>query len=434
MVGFTERKAAALTERLPREYNRFREHNQRGHRVKQAYVKHVMIFLMACLMLCGEVSAQFIDDFISGSIAKDTQAITGWAFFTGDGLATMDLVPGDGYASILADATKDQRNVWWALIKRCVSRDMDLARLSKPEYEFRIEARIRVSHAPRRVNLHLNTQRTTDFHSHLMEFDIPDTTSWHTISMTTKGFDARPGDKVFGQMALIDWGLGKYRVDVDYISVDVVDVAKVGQDKGAAIPYNPPLSDVNTFANVIKVAQDCTIDTQYTEMNFNSWCVQDRGVKTNILSVSGTQFVIMRWDLSAFKGKEIFGGGLLELTTYSVERLSDDIKDFGQIRVVEILGGDAKWNQETVTYNSLCQGQPEDDVLNPQMIIDCDVTEKNEDKTLITISRPVLQRMIDGKTLGLAIRPLGAIKTSFYAMENQEGRFCARLHFNIQER
>jgi len=385
-------------------------------------------------MLCGKVSAQFIDDFIGGSVAKDTRAITGWTFFTGDGLATMEFVPGDGYASIVVDATKDKRNVWWALIKCCVSTDMDLARLSEPKYEFRIEARIRVSHAPRRVNMHLNTQRTTDFHSHLMEFDIPDTTNWHTISMTTEGFDAQPGDNVFAQMALMDWGLGRYRVDVDYIRVDIVDPAQVGPDKGVAVPYHPPLPNVNTFANVIKVAQDCTIDIQHTEMNFNGWCAQDRGVETNILSVNGTQFVILRWDLNAFSGKEISNGGLLELTTYSVERSSDDIKDFGQIRVVELLGGDANWNQETVTYNSLCQGQPEDNILNSQMIIDCEVTEGHEDKTLITIPRPVLQRMIDGRTLGLALRPLGAINASFYAMENQDESFCARLYFNIQER
>ena len=82
---------------------------------------------------------------------------------------------GDGYASILVDATTDRRGIWWALIKRNVSDHMDLQLLGRPDTELRIEARIRVSHAPRRVNLHLNTQRTTDFHSHLMEFDIPDT-------------------------------------------------------------------------------------------------------------------------------------------------------------------------------------------------------------------------------------------------------------------
>ena len=98
-------------------------------------------------------------------------------------------------------------NIWWALVKRRVSDRLDLKLLAQPAYEVRVEARIRVSHAPRRVNLHVNTQRTTDFHSHLMEFDIPDSDQWHTIGFTTRQFDAGVGDTVFAQLALIDWGL-----------------------------------------------------------------------------------------------------------------------------------------------------------------------------------------------------------------------------------
>jgi hypothetical protein len=30
--------------------------------------------------------------------------------------------------------------------------------------------------------------------------------------MTTHGFDAKPGDTIFGHMALMDWGLEKYRL------------------------------------------------------------------------------------------------------------------------------------------------------------------------------------------------------------------------------
>ena len=40
-----------------------------------------------------------------------------------------------------------------------------------------------------------------------MEYDIPDTTNWHVISFTTTNWDAKPGDKINGQMALMDWGL-----------------------------------------------------------------------------------------------------------------------------------------------------------------------------------------------------------------------------------
>lgn len=380
-----------------------------------------------------DTKAQFVEDFNDVCIVKDERAINGWAYFTGDGQATVDLQQKQGYASIVVDATKDKRNIWWALIKRNVSDGLDLSLLEKAGCELRIEARIKVSHAPRRVNLHLNTQKTVNFHTHLMEFDIPDTTDWHTISMTTRNFEAGPGDTVFGQLALMDWGLGKYHVDVDYIKAAVVNVATVGKDKGAQVPYHPPIPDPEKFMHKVKVAQDCTVDVQYPDMNFNNWYVRDEATKTNLLTVSGGQFVIMRWDLSAFAGKKTAEGGLLELTTYSVQRGFEDLKDFGQVRIVEILGAEANWNQETVTYNTLCRGQDIESVLNGQMIIDMKVSEARGGKTLITISKPVLQRMIEGKTQGLAIRPLGAINASFYAMENHGGKLRAKLHFNIKD-
>jgi hypothetical protein len=401
--------------------------------MKCADVKKYIIFLIFIFLIYNSTTAQFIDDFSNIPIVKDPRAIDGWAFFTGDGEATMDFQQGDGYASILVDATKDTRNIWWALIKRRVSSNFDLSLLNKPGYELRIEARIRVSHAPRRVNLSLNTQKTVDFHTHLMEFDIPDTTSWHTISMTTSDFEAEPGDMVFGQLALMDWGLDKYRVDVDHMKVDIVNTALAGPDKGVQVPYHPPIPDPNTFAEKIKVAQDCMIDVQYPDTNFNNWCIQEKGGKINILTVSGTQFVIMRWDLSAFAGRQVAGLGLLELTTHSVQRCSNEIKDFGQIRIVEVLGGEPNWNQEAVTYNSLCQGQAIDSVLNSQMIIDVGVAEGRDSKTLITISKPVLDRMMKGKTLGLAIRPLGAVNASFYSMENESGKFSPKLRFNLHD-
>jgi len=400
--------------------------------MKCAGIKKLFLLLIFSLLFGGIASPQFRDDFDSPSNAAAARAPDGWEFFTGDGLATMDFVQADGFASILVDATKDRQNIWWALIKKCVSQDMDLNRLNKPGCELRIEARIRVSHAPRRVNLHLNTQRTTDFHTHLMEYDIPDVTNWHTISMTTRDFDARPGDRVSGQLALMDWGLGKYRVDVDYVKVDIVDVASAGPDKGVPLPYHPPIPDPAAFVHKVDVAQDCMIDTRYPEMNFNDWYAAEKGEKINLLTVSATQFSIMRWDLSAFAGRKVSGGGLLELTTYSVQRNARDIKDFGMIRVVEILGGDPGWEQETVTYDSLCRGSSLDGVFNSQMIIDTDVNETQFSKTRITISRPVLERMLDGRTLGLVIQPLGALNASFYAMEYQDGKFSATLYFDTE--
>jgi hypothetical protein len=70
-------------------------------------------------------------------------------------------------------------------------------------------------------------------------------------------------------------------------------------------------------------------------------------------------------------------------------------------------------------------------VLNSQMIIDIEVAPGRGSKNLITISNPVLQRMIDGKTLGLALRPLGAVNASFDAKENQLENFSPKLHINV---
>ena len=115
-----------------------------------------------------------------------------------------------------------------------------------------------------------------------------------------------------------------------------------------------------------------------------------------------------------------------------MERKAEELKDFGIVRVVEVLGGDPEWDQKTVTAERLCRGQPLDRVLNTQMIIDWPVTEGDAGKTYFTISRPVLQRMLDGKTLGLALKPLGAIKAAFHSMESDRGQHAARLLFDLE--
>lgn len=378
-------------------------------------------------------SAQFLDGF-DGPRVEIGAVDVDWDFLAGDGQATMDFRQGgEGYASIFVDATADRRGIWWAFIKHKVSERMDLALLSKPGYELRIEARLRASHAPRRVNLHLNTQRTTDWHSHLMEFDIPDSENWHTISMTTRDFDARPGDTVNGQMALMDWGLEKYRVDIDYFKVDVVEAARAGPDKGAAVPYHPPVADPRAFQQQVRVAHDSIIDLVNADVNLNNWYVLDAGKRKRVLTVNGTQYVILRWDLSAFSGKQVARSGLLELTTQSLQRTAEEIKDFGHVRVAEILGGDRAWDQKTVTADSLRRGERLERVINTQMIIDWPVAEGDGSKTYFTISKPVLQRMIDGKTLGLVVRPLGSVSASFYAVDDEQQQLGARLLFDVED-
>jgi hypothetical protein len=398
-------------------------------------MNQLIFFLTATMLLCGSASAQFIDDFNASSVKIDPRRITGWGFQAGDGTATMEFRQGgEGYASIFVDGTTDKRGIWWALIERKVSDKMDLSLLQKPGFELRIEARLRSSHAPRRVNLQLATQRTTDSDSNLMEYDIPDTAGWHVISMTAHNFDARPGDTVFGHMALMDWGLEKYRLDVDYIKVDIVNTAKAGPDMGEAVPYHPPVADPGSFSQSVKVAQDSSIDIQNAGVNMNDWYVQDMtGKKINLLTVDGTHYVILRWDLSAFKGRKVAGHGQLELTTYAVQQKEQRLKDFGIVRVVEILGGDPSWDQKTVTTAGLCRDEPLSQVMNTQMIIDWPVTEGNGGKTYLTIGHPVLQRMIDSRTFGIAIKPLGALNAAFYSMEDDGGKNAPRLRFNLEK-
>ncbi|MFL6549730.1 MAG: hypothetical protein ACJ8OJ_13620 [Povalibacter sp.] len=389
---------------------------------------------LALLVTAAPVHAQFVESFDQPKLTKDPSGLQGWAFFTGDGQATMTFqADGAGDGSIAVDATHDQRGIWWALIKRRVSQDLNLEKLNRPEYELRVEARVRVSDAPRRVNLSVNTQRTTDFHSHLMEFDFAKANEWQTISMTTHDFPAGPGDTVFAQLALMDWGLEKYRVDIDYFKVDVVDARHAQPDVGVQVPYRPEIPDVKTFHTTVPVAQDSTIDLKNPEFNLNNWYVRDGSANKRIIAVNGTQYAVLRFDLSQFAGREIAGSGLLELTTQSVQRTSDEIKDFGQVRDTEIIGGDPSWDETSVTAASITRGQPMTRVVNGQMIIDWPITEGDGAKTYFTLSKPVLQRLVDGKTLGIAIRPLGSINAAFYAHEQQAGALGARLLFNVAD-
>jgi hypothetical protein len=391
------------------------------------------LLLAAAALLSCPAAAQFRDDFDGPALPIDPAGVRGWGFLTGEGRAVMDLVPGPGHATITVDATKDRRNVWWAFIKRRVSDALDLARLERPGTELRVEARVRTDHAPRRVNLHFNTQRTTDFHSHLMEYDLDEARTWYTISMTTRGFEAGPGDIVNVQMALMDWGLGRYRVDIDYIRVDVVEAARTGPDLGPPIPYHPPVADPASFEHVLAAASDLTFDLAEPDVNLNDWTVTDAGGTAAVITAGGTRVAILRWDLGPFAGRKAAGAGLLELTTRALEIPAGERPDFGLLRAVEVLGGKAGWDERTATWTDLAQGEPLDRILNPQMIIDWPVTRGDGGKTYLTIPIPVLQRLIDGRTRGLALTPLGAINASFYAREDRGGRSAARLLFNLQE-
>ncbi|MFO7444982.1 MAG: hypothetical protein R6W90_01390 [Ignavibacteriaceae bacterium] len=395
-------------------------------------IKHkLIVFLFITSGLCH---AQFLDNF-------DKDKIDGWFFFTGDGSAEMDFMQNDGYATIVVDGTKDKHNVYWTLIKRDVTSFLDLNKLKDTSYQLRVEAKVRLHNAPRRVNFMVNHNRTTDYHKDLMEFDIPDTTNWHVISMTTKKFDAQPGDTVYVQLAATDYGLGKYYVDLDYYRADIVNVSTAGPDKGVQIPYHPAVPELNTFSNHYDAVHDALIVSDFPEVNFNNWSVKEKNENANVLTVNTNKWAVLRWDPAKFKNVKADTSGILELTTYSVTKGGDYIKaygeefgiEFGKVRVIEILGGDPEWEQTEVTYNNFMQGKKYPEIFNEQMTVDKEPSDEPGGKNYITLSKPVMQRLLDGTTKGLLIRPLGALDFSFYSSENPDSSKRPKLHFNTVE-
>lgn len=388
------------------------------------------VFALGYFAAAVALQAAFRDDF-DQPVVRDSSGVKGWNFFTGDGSATMTFEAKGGIAAMAVDATTDHRGIWWAIIKREISTQIDVAKLAEPKTELRVEARVRSSHAPRRINLSFNTQRTTDFHTNLMEFDLADAGVWQTISFTTTDFDAKPGDQIYTQLAMIDWGLGRYQVDVDFIGVEVVDPPMAGPDLGVQVPYRPPIADPQRFQHVLAAAESATIDRREPEANLRDWSVIEENGPRHVATVNGTQYMILRWDLSAFAGKKVVGGGLLELKTHSIQRPAERRKDFGIVHVIEILGGDPHWQEQTVTYESLTQGRPYEDVFNTQMIIDVEANDASGGSTLITLSRPVLQRLLDGRTKGIVVTPLGSINAAFFPARDSVN--APRLRFNLDE-
>lgn len=81
-------------------------------------MSHRRLLLAGVLVLAVAFPAhgQFLETFDVPALQLDPSGVDGWAFFTGDGEATIDLVAtGDGHASIVVDARNDRRNVWWAI-------------------------------------------------------------------------------------------------------------------------------------------------------------------------------------------------------------------------------------------------------------------------------------------------------------------------------
>jgi hypothetical protein len=247
--------------------------------------------------------------------------------------------------------------------------------------------------------------------------------------MITPNFRHEPGKSLLGQVSFMDWGnTGVYELQVDYLKVDIVKPGQKFQEKGLPIPYRPPLADESAFAVECKVAADVSIDKQYPALNLSGWVARNEPV----LMVDGSKIILLRWDLSDLKGKQVKGSGQLEFYTHSLYQLSEKQKDFGEVRICEIIGGSAAWDETQITYESFLQGNAQLGVVNEQTIVDTSITPGKGNKTRVTISQPVLQRLVDGTTKGIAILPLGLISTTLMDREVENGRFATRLRLNVE--
>lgn len=387
-----------------------------------------ILFLITILFIVGfgKVSGQFVEHF-------DDRDVNQWNAFTGDGEAQITLTPKDDHATIRVDATNDRYNIWWAVINRSVNEGLDLSRLEKKNHKLRLEVKVRASHAPRRVNLHMFRQNDAEHHKNLMEYDIPDTTNWHTLSLTAKDLNLHPGDSVFAQLALIDWGTEIFELDVDYFKVTVVDTDKAGPDLGTPLQYRPEVPDLKTYDNKIPVAHDATVDLLFPESTLDSWKSKDSQDTISVMTVNSSHRAIMRWNLDSFKGVDIKGWSVLELTPQSAWTNENYVhEELGQIRVSEVIDGDPNWQEQSVSWSSFSEGKPANKVINPQMILDVEVSPEANKKIYITIPEPVMQRLINGKSYGLAMQPLGPVQASFYDSQNNVEGYTPKLFFNAE--
>ncbi|MGB3799435.1 MAG: hypothetical protein WA952_06435 [Lewinella sp.] len=388
------------------------------------------ILLFSLVFLSLTARAQFLDDF-------DTDSHDDYILLTGDGDPAMALTARDGHGIISIDATRDRHNVWWTILKRDVSDVLELSQLEDPAYELLVEARVKISDAPRRVNFMVVTNRTTDFHEHLREFDIADTSEWHTISFLTRDLDVRAEDTLYVQFCATDFGSDTYEVKLDYFRADVVKAAEAGPEKGEPLMYHPEVPDLAIYGQALTVAQNAVIAPDYPEVNFSNWTAREKKMDVPVLSVSRGQYALLRWDLDEFRGEGVDGAGILELTTQAVASggnyraaYGDQLgEEFPKVRIIEVTGGDPDWEEESVTYASFVLPDGSEPI-NQQMIFDVPVTAERGSVTHVTLSRPVMQRILDGTTTGLLIKPLGLINASFYANDGEQG---PKLYFNLRQ-
>jgi hypothetical protein len=384
---------------------------------------------LAAALLCHAATADFVEDFHGKTLAMDQSFKTGWGTLTGSGEATVSFTQKNHHGFMTVDARTDRRNIYWALIKRAVTKDVDMAALAKPGHALRVEMKLRLSDAPRRVHFQINTNRTTDFHANLREFDIADT-DWHTIAWTNTGLDVKPGDDVFLTLGMTDMGRAVYTTEIAYVKASVVESAN---DLGNPLPYRPALP--THFANNLTVAADAIVDSAYPWVNLKDWTElnPDEGtLGVHVNAISGSQIAILKFDFSAVKGKKADGWGVLELTTTTAGWAPTNLEEFGYVRAVEIKSTAPDFQRNNVTWDSFFAGRPMLDVLNGQLFYDVQPAVQREGRTIIRVNPAVMQRLIDGTSKGIALYGQGALNLSFASSQAPDERSRPTLRFNVK--
>lgn len=375
---------------------------------------------------------QFVEDFDLATPGFAPQGLAGWRAATGDGLIRFTQQIDGGMARLHINAMQDQRNIWYALVQRSITEFMgDLGTLRRPDRELRMEARVRPSHGPRRINMFLFSQFPTPPEL-LREFDLPRAREWYTISMTTQGFVIPEGQGLHAQLSLMDWGTEEvFELDVDYIKVDVVDPSQQAPDSEHKVRYRPPLQPASSYQEEVSVSADAIVDKAYPQQVFSDWQAYQGEAHVPVLTVDAQKIVLLRWDLGAWAGKQVAGEAQLEIYTHQLQRLASSPKDFGEVRVCEIIGG-SPWQEDSVSYQRLLGPLPPSLVINAQTTVDTPLKPERGGATTVVLSRPVMQRLLDGTTHGLAILPLGLINANLYAREHEGGAKAARLRFSLK--
>jgi len=306
-----------------------------------------------------------------------------------------------------------------------ISEFIDVEKLNKPEYELRMEAKVMASHAPRRINMYLSSLDAGGF---LREFDLSSSNEWITISMVTSGFDFDPKKPLMTQVSMMDWGnTDIYELKVDYIKVDLVMASDKLEQFGEPLIYRPELKAAGFYKKEIAAEDNASIDMLFPNESLIGWQNETSNNAPSVLQVDQSKTIILKWDFSKYKGKKVAEDGQLELTSNSLLRKAESGKDFGEIRISEITSSANEWDESSVTFNSFIGDNEYNEVIVSQCIVDTPVNANG--KTIVSISRPVLQRLIDGEASGIAIKPLGLISASFFDNTNKE--LAPKLRFNV---